>query len=576
VDLSYDAVQQVPKINAKPWQIAVQNRRATKSKDIGVGDFIANPTQKVSDIAAGLAMDRKALTDQMKPEYARIEAAKAALEQLFAERPELAEQVKLSMPNEAQLGVAGIAALLQPNRAFESLATPFRFQQEEQARQQQLNNQQFASDQQEWGLMWQRATGDLNTEISMETNRQKNVLGAIESLDQLTSDIYSQDAQTQRTAMTVQGREQVAGMNNETQIAKTLIQVQGMLSREEFKSPEAVASRIYQSEVAKGTPPELATEIAQAAIRSDFYKNEQARAVTLERLTLLPIKVQQGVANIAKTQADIDYIAARSEYVRSQAEALGDDYALNLMKYGLEVDKFNRSKETGDAQATLKGAEALLGAQQARAKVLGDQLKAAQDAFIQAENTPREAEAKALVDRLTKELATTNNDILSAVRAMETLTGTRPQFSLGGLVQQGVQNIVGGAAASGGRFRPADVKAATQNVVCRSGAQCAEGLTQALQNLGFDIPTMLGAEQTARWALNNGGRVVTDPQPGDIVWVEGPGYGGVQANGRRSGHHVELYAGNGMVWNRRNGRWTNDKANRHVNARRVRYIRLPR
>jgi hypothetical protein len=583
VDLSYDAVQQVPKINAKPWQIAVQNRRATKSKEIGVGDFIANPTQTVSETAAQWAMQRKELENQMNPEYARIEAAKAALEQLFAERPELAEQAKLSMPNEAQLGVAGIAALLQPNRAFESLATPFRFQQEEQARQQQLNNQQFASDQQEWGLMWQRATGDLNNEISMETNRQKNVLGAIESLDQLTSDIYSQDAQTQRTAMTVQGREQVAGMNNETQIAKTLIQVQGMMSREEFKSPEAVANRIYQSEVAKGTPPELATEIAQAAIRSDFYKNEQARAVTLERLTLLPGKVREQVVNIAKTQADIDYIAARSEYVRSQAEALGDDYALNLMKYGLEVDKFNRSKETGDAQATLKGAEALLGAQQARAKVLGDQLKAAQDAFIQAENTPREAEAKALVDRLTKELATTNNDILSAVRAIDDLTGTRPQFSLGGLGKSGdyvtgmFGNTVnlGGAAASGGRFRPEQVKAATQNVVCRSGAQCAEGLTQALQNLGFDIPTMLGAEQTARWALNNGGRIVTDPQPGDIVWVRGPGYGGRQANGRPSGHHVELYAGNGMVWNRRNGRWTNDKASRHTNGR-VTYIRLPK
>lgn len=449
----YDAKNEPPKINAKPWQIAAQNWRAKQAKEIGVGDITRDRNATVAETASQFMIERDALTKQLDPQTARIDAAQQALEALFAQRPELAEQAKLSMPNEAQLGVAGLAAILQPNRAFESLATPFRFQQEEQARQQQLNNQQFASDQQEWGLMWQRATGDLNNEISMETNRQKNVLGAIESLDQLTSDIYSQDAQTQRTAMTVQGREQVAGMNNETQIAKTLIQVQGMMSREEFKSPEAVASRIYQSEVAKGTPPELATEIAQAAIRSDFYKNEQARAVTLERLTLLPIKVQQGVANIAKTQADIDYIAARSEYVRSQAEALGDDYALNLMKYGLEVDKFNRSKETGDAQATLKGAEALLGAQQARAKVLGDQLKAAEQAFTLAENTPREAEAKALVDRLRGELATTNNDILSAVRAMETLTGTRPQFSLGGLVQQGVQNIVGGAANSGGGFR---------------------------------------------------------------------------------------------------------------------------
>jgi hypothetical protein len=365
-------------------------------------------------------------------------------------------------------------------------------------------------------------------------------------------------------------------MNNETKLALQLLKDEADMDRLVYKDPSVALPRLEAKLIERGFTPEDARNYAYAAVQSDWFKNEQARAATLERLTLLPIKVQQGVANIAKTQADIDYIAARSEYVRSQAEALGDDYALNLMKYGLEVDKFNRSKETGDAQATLKGAEALLGAQQARAKVLGDQLKAAQDAFTAAaEGSPEQAQAKARVDALTKELATTNNDILSAVRAIDDLTGTRPQFSLGGLVQQGVQNIVGGAAASGGRFRPEQVKAATQNVVCRSGAQCAEGLTQALQNLGFDIPTMLGAEQTARWALNNGGRIVTDPQPGDIVWVRGPGYGGRQANGRPSGHHVELYAGNGMVWNHRNGRWTNDKASRHTNGR-VTYIRLPK
>jgi hypothetical protein len=579
----YDAKNEPPKINAKPWQIAAQNWRAKQAKEIGVGDITRDRTSSVAETTALVMSRRQELERQADPQTARIDAAQQALEALFAQRPELAEQAKLMFPNEAQLGVAGLAALLQPGRAFESLAQPFQFQQQEQARTQALNNQQFASDREEWGMMYQRAVSDVNSEYDFEQNRQANAIKNIQSFDDLTADLNSQDAQTQRTAMTVQGREQVAGMNNETQIAKTLIQVQGMMSREEFKSPEAVASRIYQSEVAKGTPPELATEIAQAAIRSDFYKNEQARAATLERLTLLPIKVQQGLADIEATQANIDYISARADYTRRLAQATNDDYALDLLKHGLAVQKFNESKRTNDRQATLTAAEKLLDARQAQAKILGDQLEKALQALTGAEDTPNEAEAQAEVARLRKDLAVVNKDIMAAAKAIEGLGFDAPKFSLGGL-NGGKDYVtgmfgntvnVGGAAASGGRFRPEQVKAATQNVVCRSGAQCAEGLTQALQNLGFDIPTMLGAEQTARWALNNGGRVVTDPQPGDIVWVEGPGYGGVQANGRRSGHHVELYAGNGMVWNRRTGRWTNDKANRHVNARRVRYIRLP-
>jgi len=401
-------------------------------------------------------IERDALTKQLDPQTARIDAAQQALEALFAQRPELAEQAKLMFPNEAQLGVAGIAALLQPGRAFESLAQPFQFQQQEQARTQALNNQQFASDQQEWGLMWQRATGNLEDEVNLENKRMDRALENVQSFDRLLADLDAEAQQTLRTKMTVEGRSQVAGMNNEAKLAQQLLRDEAAMDRLVYKDPSVALPRLEAKLIERGFTPEDARNYAYAAVQSDWFKNEQARAVTLERLTLLPIKVQQGVANIAKTQADIDYIAARSEYVRSQAEALGDDYALNLMKYGLEVDKFNRSKETGDAQATLKGAEALLGAQQARAKVLGDQLEQAQRALTQAENTPGEPEAQAVVDRLRKELATTNNDILSAVRAMETLTGTRPQFSLGGLARQGVQNInnaIGGAAQSGGTFR---------------------------------------------------------------------------------------------------------------------------
>jgi murein DD-endopeptidase MepM/ murein hydrolase activator NlpD len=461
VDLSYDAVQQVPKINAKPWQIAVQNRRATKSKDIGVGDFIANPTQKVSELAAVLSMRRKELEDQMKPEYARIEAAKAALEQLFAERPELAEQAKLSMPNEAQLGVAGLAALLQPNRAFESLATPFRFQQEEQARQQQLNNQQFANDQQEWGLMWQRATGNLSDEVNLENKRMDRALENVRSFDRLVSDLDAEAQQTQRTAMTVQGKREVAGMNNETKLALQLLKDEADMDRLVYKDPSVALPRLEAKLIERGFTPEDARNYAYAAVQSDWFKNEQVQAKTRETLELLPIRVKEGLADIEATLANIDYISARADYTRRLAQATNDDYALDLLKHGLAVQKFNESTRTNDRQATLTAAEKLLDARQAQAKILGDQLEKALQALTLAEDTPNEAEAQAEVARLRKDLTVVNKDIMAAAKAIEGLGFDAPKFSLGGL-NGGKDYVtgmfgntvnVGGAAQSSGTFR---------------------------------------------------------------------------------------------------------------------------
>lgn len=567
----YDAKNEPPKINAKPWQIAVQNWRAKQAKELGVGDITRDRNSTVAETASQFMIERDALMKQLDPQTARIEAAKQALEALFAERPELAEQAKLSMPNEAQLGVAGLAALLQPGRAFESLAQPFQFQQQEQARQQQLNNQQFASDREEWGMMYQRATNDLNSEYKMEETRLDNVGKSIQSFDDLVADQYTQDQLTLRNRESIQGRYTVQELKGAQDWAKEVMRQTAMTDRELLKSPEQMAMRLQQGLVQAGYSQEAARDIAWAEVNSPYFKNLQVQENIRQSVELFPVKMQQAVLNLAKTEADIRAIDARRDYTLAQANQLGETHALNVLKYALDVEKFNRGAADKDEANALTSAEALFTTQQARAKVLSDQLKAAQSDSFAKKGTPEYDAAYAYEQQLQIELSKTNQDIYAAAKAIEAITGKAPAS---GPISDMVNQAIGGAAASGGRFRPQQVEAATKNVVCRSGAQCAEGLTQALQNLGFNIPTMLGAQQTAQWARRNGGQIVTDPQPGDIVWVQGPGYGGVQAGGRRSGHHVELYAGNGYVWNRRNGRWTKDRVNRHTNGR-VTFIRLP-
>jgi len=574
VDFNRTAVEP-PRINAKPWQIAAQNWRAKQAKELGVGDITRDRNSTVAETASQFMIERDALMKQLDPQTARIEAAKQALEALFAQRPELAEQAKLMFPNEAQLGVAGLAALLQPGRAFESLAQPFQFQQQEQARTQALNNQQFASDREEWGMMYQRAVSDVNSEYDFEQNRQANAIKNIQSFDDLTADLNSQEQQNFRAQLSANSEYTLRQLKGAQDFARAEMQQVAATQRELMKSPEQVAARIQARLIEGGMDAQTASQIAWAEVQSDYFKNLDLQSRIDERAKLLPIKVQQGIMGIAKTQADIDYINSRIDYTNVLAQKVGEDFALSMMRYGLDVQKFNQGVSQNAVEYDLQAAEALLRSQSARVKIVADQLEQAQkQATSIKEGTPERAAADAGVYKLRAELAATNRDVNAAVKAIEAIT-KKPVQNPDGQVNLTFGTVPGGAANSGGRFRPQQVEAATKNVVCRSGAQCAEGLTQALQNLGFNIPTMLGAQQTAQWAIRNGGQVVTDPQPGDIVWVQGPGYGGVQAGGRRSGHHVEMYAGNGYVWNRRNGRWTKDRAGRHTNAKSVTYIRLP-
>lgn len=570
----YDAKNEPPKINAKPWQIAVQNARAQRAKEIGVNDITKDRTATVAETTALVMSRRQELEQQLNPQTARIDAAQQALEALFAQRPELAEQAKLMFPNEAQLGVAGLAALLQPGRAFESLAKPFQFQQQEQARQQQLNNQQFASDREEWGMMYQRATNNLNSEYKMEETRLDNVGKSIQSFDDLTADQYTQDQLTLRNRESIQGRYTVQELKGAQDWAKEVMRQTAMTDRELLKSPEQMAMRLQQGLVQAGYSQEAARDIAWAEVNSPYFKNLQVQENIRQSVEMFPVKMQQAVLNLAKTEADIRAIDARRDYTLAQANQLGETRALNVLKYALDVEKFNQGLSQNAKDYDLLVAEKFFSSQRAYATLLEEQLKNANAQVLAADRgTPEYEAALARVQQLDIQLAKTRQDVLAAQKAIETL-GKKPIQNPGGQVNLTFGTVPGGAAASGGGFRPQQVEAATKNVVCRSGAQCAEGLTQALQNLGFDIPTMLGAQQTAQWAIRNGGQIVTDPQPGDIVWVQGPGYGGVQAGGRRSGHHVELYAGNGFVWNRRTGRWTKDRVSRHTNGR-VTFIRLP-
>ena len=572
----YDAKNEPPKINAKPWQIAVQNSRAQRAKEIGVGDITKDRTATVAETTSQWMIQRQQLEQQLDPQTARIDAAQQALEALFAQRPELAEQAKIMFPNEAQLGVAGLAALLQPGRAFESLAKPFQFQQEEQARQQQLNNQQFASDREEWGMMYQRATNDLNSEYRMEETRLDNVGKSIQSFDDLTADLNSQEQQNFRAQLAANSRYTLQQLKGAQDFARAEMQQISATQRELMKSPEQVAARIQAKLIEGGVDPQTASQIAWAEVQSDYFKNQKVQQEIEQAAQLFPLEMRQAVMNLAKTQEDIRAIAARADYTTAQTSLMGREFALRQLEHALNVEKFNQGLSQNAKDYDLLVAEKLFSSQRAYATLLEEQLKNANaQVSAAAQGTPEYEAALARVQQLDIQLAKTRQDVLAAQKAIETL-GKKPVQNPDGQVNLTFGTVPGGAATSGGGFLPQQVEAATKNVVCRSGAQCAEGLTQALQNLGFDIPTMLGAQQTAQWAIRNGGQIVTDPQPGDIVWVQGPGYGGVQAGGRRSGHHVEMYAGNGFVWNRRNGRWAKDRVDRHTNAKSVTFIRLPR
>lgn len=449
--VDFNRPEEPPKINAKPWQIAAQNWRAKQAKEIGVGDITRDRTSSVAETTALVMSKRQELERQADPQTARIDAAQQALEALFAQRPELAEQAKLMFPNEAQLGVAGLAALLQPGRAFESLAQPFQFQQQEQARTQALNNQQFASDREEWGMMYQRAVADVKSEYDFEQNRQANAIKNIQSFDDLTADLNSQAQQNFRAELAANSRYTLQQLKGAQDFARAEMQQIAATQRELIKSPEQVAARIQARLIQEGMDEQTASQIAWSEVQSDYFKNLDLQSRIDERAKLLPIKVQQGIMGIAKTQADIDYINSRIDYTNVLAQKVGDDFALATMRHALNVEKFNRGAADKDEANALASAEALFSSQQAYAKNLSDQLKAAQG---QAERynpgTPERQAADARVQQLDIELAKTRQDINSAIKAIESITGKPPA---GGAILNMVNDAIGGAANSGGGFR---------------------------------------------------------------------------------------------------------------------------
>lgn len=452
VDFTRTAVE-LPRINAKPWQIAAQNWRAKQAKEIGVGDITRDRNATVAETVSQVMIKRDALMKQLDPQTARIEAAKQALEALFAERPELAEQAKLSMPNEAQLGVAGLAALLQPGRAFESLAQPFQFQQQEQARQQQLNNQQFASDREEWGMMYQRAVGDLNSEYKMEETRLDNVGKSIQSFDDLVADLNSQEQQNFRAQLSANSKYTLQQLKGAQDFARAEMQQVAATQRELMKSPEQVAARIQARLIEGGIDPQTAFQIAWAEVQSDYFKNQKVQQDIEQAAQLFPLEMRQAVMNLAKTQEDIRAIAARADYTTAQTALMGQEFALRQLEHALNVEKFNQGLSQNAKNYDLLVAEKFFSSQRAYATLLEEQLKNANaQVNATAPGTPEHNAALARAQQLEIQLAKTRQDILSAQKAIETL-GKKPLQNPGGQVNLTFGTVPGGAANSGGGFR---------------------------------------------------------------------------------------------------------------------------
>ena len=109
---------------------------------------------------------------------------------------------------------------------------------------------------------------------------------------------------------------------------------------------------------------------------------------------------------------------------------------------------------------------------------------------------------------------------------METLTGTRPQFSLGGLARQGVQNInnaIGGAAQSGGTFRSQPQWPVTGGRISSGfGPRRAPTRGASTNHNGLDIavpggtpirPVWSGAVARVGYQANGGGHYIVIRHP---------------------------------------------------------------
>lgn len=575
------------------WQIRVQNKRGTKGQKVTQQEVFAKENRRKTfpEILAEMSLAKEQAAQAMDPQTARIDAAQHRLSDVLAQRPEIAEQMKLLKPNEAQLFAAGIAAMLNPGQAFNYLATPFAYQLHDQQERQDLANQQFASDQEDWRLRLQKATGELGNEYDLEQNRQNNAQKSYSDLLDYEQNIFNQEQLNQREQMRIDGRYTLQEMKGMQDYSRSLMQEMARMDREAFKSPEAVALRIQQALIAGGMEPQQAGQFAWAEVQSDYYRNlltqaqtANTNARTQETLTMLPFKVQQGIMNIAKTQAEIEFIQARVPYYQALTEAVGENLAIRWAGLDLDLARLEQQGDKAELQEVYDRADAMITMASGRAKLLQEQIDALESELTgldEDDDAARIAQIGAMLNGtagqmgLREQLGNAANDYDRAQRLIDQASSNRSAAQAG---RSAADIVSGGAAAGRGGFLSADVKKAADVVggTCRAAAQCAEGVTKTLQKLGVNIPTILGAQRTAQWLLANGGVKVANDQmkPGDVLWVQGPNYGGKQSNGRRSGHHVEIYLGNGKVYNRTTSGWKLQSANRHGNAK-VTVIRPP-
>lgn len=498
--------------------------------------------------------------------------------------PQQAEQGQIN-PYQAIASLLFTQVSRDARQAAQFLAVPFQHAQQRQAQQQAMFDQEYKNTIANAQKVLQGYTDQAENAYQRERDRIEGVRDIATELLDSGEKLLQYQTSRENNAATNATRVSVSEGNNRTRMALEVLRGEVAAQRDRYKDPAAASQRLFTMLTENyGLSREDAYSIAFSAQMQDYFQNMLTAARTQTENAMREPRVQQ-------VQAQTELARARAAIIPQEIEIKRQQAAANIQRINAQIARYDslnaadRKKLHESYADVAKAAREHMNTMRSTADALRKEASEIRD---QLGNVMLDDATKApLKTRLQQiegeggelqvaqaEYAQAQEEYKWAQQNYQDSIGDASDPAEAASLWERATNFAGGAA-SGGTFQPTQIKSAIQDVECTSNAQCAEGLTQALQNLGFRIPKILGAKATVDWALANGGRYVTTPQPGDIVWVQGPGYGGRQPNGRRSGHHVELYAGNGMVYNREVGRWSHEKVSRHRNGQ-VMYIRLPR
>lgn len=295
-----DQFRQVPNINADPWEIAVLNQKAEKRRAISSATLDRNAAQGIppSMTIANEGIQRM-MQEQSEfvtnPDTSRVDRQAEELAMLQQNAPGIPAQAELNNPNQNQLLAAGLAALIQPQNAFTSLARPFDYQVSEQARQQGILNQENALQQQRYQDALRLAQSELNSEYGMmdqQISSASDMVGQgvdyLQNVDtqnaNLTRSVFEQDQLNNRAQLSSQTRLTLADWKIQGDQMLEGLRQSGRMSLAEFNDPMARSQRLYEAlgpAVQSGQMTEdQRTQIAYAQQFRPFYQNQQTQAQT--------------------------------------------------------------------------------------------------------------------------------------------------------------------------------------------------------------------------------------------------------------------------------------------------------